>query len=84
MVRLCKTTQTVYKNAVKKYNEGDEEMGYIYFMKYLNLVQIIKKHPDYSKDKKKMTEYLKKNEVEEALNCTEKLNGNLSRRYCLF
>lgn len=42
MYRLCKKAQTVYDGAMKANNENDEEVVYIYLMKYCEIVQIMK------------------------------------------
>lgn len=42
MCRLSKKAQTVYEEAMKANNENDEEVVYIYLMKYCEIVQIMK------------------------------------------
>lgn len=42
MYRLSKKAQTVYDEAMKANNENDEEVVYIYLMKYCEIVQIMK------------------------------------------
>lgn len=79
--RICKTSKTVYVNAVSKYNEGDEELSCIYFMKYLSLIEIIRKHHDYAKEKNNIKNYLSKSDVTEAIDVTEQLHKSLSKRY---
>lgn len=50
-------------------------------MKYLNLIQIINKHSDYSTEKSKIKDFLNKDKVTKALNITEQLKKSLLKRY---
>lgn len=61
--------------------KGDAEMSYISFMKYMNLVSIIRKTPDYRKDEKYFNTLLGPKNVYSAIENAEKLQKELHKRY---
>jgi len=81
---LCKTAKRLYDEAEKAFIDGDEELSYIYFMKYFNLINTIHKLPDYKKEKKYVSEILGSNEKQtRAFDKVENLSKNLKLRYDL-
>ena len=59
---------------------GDEEVAYVFLLRFLGVVQVIQKHPQY---KQKRTEFDKLMSVEnmtEAMDKAEKLAESLSQR----
>lgn len=49
---MTKSADTVLKEATKQLNNGDEELAYVYLMKYFSILTFIKTTPDYSSQKK--------------------------------
>lgn len=60
--------------------EGDEEKAYLFFMRYLNVAQTVKKHPRYMHNKDMFDQQITKKSMQEALEQAEKLAENLSER----
>ncbi|PSN37265.1 hypothetical protein C0J52_17324 [Blattella germanica] len=78
---LCRSAQKIYNRAEELRLQGDEELGYINFMKYLAIVTTIQHSEDYKKDREYYNELLGKENVKGALNKAEKLSLSLEQRY---
>lgn len=63
------------------FEKGDSEASYVNFMKYLNLVSLIRKTPDYRKDEKFFNQLLGTKNVASAIENAEILQEELVRRY---
>lgn len=46
------------KEATKAHVQGDEEMAYVFYMKYFGLINLVKKHKDFEKNKSNLTRTL--------------------------
>ncbi|XP_069679100.1 ubiquitin carboxyl-terminal hydrolase 8 isoform X2 [Periplaneta americana] len=80
---LCLTAHRVYDEAGKHRLSGDEEMSYIFYMKYLTIVTMIQGSDEYKKDKEYVVKMLGKDNVNVAMNMAEKLSESLEQRYKL-
>ena len=47
--RYIKSSDKVYSTADEFYVKGDEEKAYVLYMKYFNIIALVKKSPDYKK-----------------------------------
>lgn len=59
--RIAKTSKTVLKQAECEYLSGDEEMAYVYYMKYFQLIGLLKSSKTYEQNKAKIREILGSN-----------------------
>lgn len=72
----------VYKEAEEKNLEGDEEKAYIYYMRFFNLLNIVKKTPDFSIQKEQITSLLGGSKgLTRTLDQLENIAANLRHRY---
>jgi ubiquitin carboxyl-terminal hydrolase 8 len=78
---LITTANKLFEQAVKLRDQGDAELSYVSFMKYLNLVSSIRKTADYRRDEKFYNNLLGTKNVQSAIENCEKLQKNLQRRY---
>ena len=78
---LIKTAPKLLENAERALLEGDQEKSYVLFMKYLQLVQVIRKTKEYSADKRYFDAMLPANGFKEALKKSEELSSTLDKRY---
>ena len=78
---LIKTAPKLLENAERALLEGDEEKSYVLFMKYLQLVQVIRSSKEYSADKRFFDAMLPANGFKEALKKSEELSSTLGKRY---
>lgn len=51
MKRLVQSARKIFDHAEKQYCEGDEEMAYIYYNRYFNMLNRIHQRPDYQNNK---------------------------------
>ena len=79
--RLVSTAVKLYNQAVELRDKGDAELSYVSFMKYLNLVNTIRKSADYRKDEKYYNNLLGPKNVRNAIENAEKLQKELQKRY---
>lgn len=79
--RLVTTAVKLYNQAVELRDKGDAELSYVSFMKYLNLVNTIRKSADYKKDEKYYNNLLGPKNVRNAIENAENLQKDLQRRY---
>ncbi|XP_057371532.1 ubiquitin carboxyl-terminal hydrolase 8-like [Daphnia carinata] len=78
---LVGTAVKLYNQAVELRDKGDAELSYVSFMKYLNLVNTIRKSADYKKDEKYYNNLLGPKNVRNAIENAENLQKDLQRRY---
>lgn len=82
LCRLLSTAQKVYRKAEECYLDGDEELSYIYFMRYFNLIDFIRKMPDYASNKQQVAKSLGHHkQLSDVLDKTEALSNSLKKRY---
>lgn len=84
VMMLCKSANNMKQIADKHYAERprDEENSFLCYMKYLNIMNIIKKHPEYENNKRAISEALGAyKDIEVVYEKLEKLNKSLYRRY---
>ncbi|XP_067642670.1 ubiquitin carboxyl-terminal hydrolase 8-like [Eurosta solidaginis] len=55
---LVRSARKLRREADKHYREGDEELAYILYIKYFNLLHCINKKPDYSEHKQNARQLL--------------------------
>lgn len=80
--RICKSAQTVLREAEKSIRNGDEEMAYVFLMKYFNLLQMVQKRPDYIANRRYVQEMLGGNHrVNEIFDQLEQIKKSLEKRY---
>lgn len=78
---MVKSADTVLKEFNTKYNEGDEELAYIFLMKYFSILNFIKSAPDYANEKKYIMAMLGPNtQCNERMNLLEKITNSLIER----
>ncbi|XP_017466689.1 PREDICTED: ubiquitin carboxyl-terminal hydrolase 8 isoform X1 [Rhagoletis zephyria] len=79
---LVESARKLLREADKYYREGDEELAYVLYMKYFNLLHCIHKKPDYPELKHTVRQALGGNSNNKVtMNKLELLNSSLSRRY---
>jgi len=71
----------LFTQATEFFERGDSEASYVNFMKYLNLVSVIRKTPDYRKDEKYFNQLLGTKNVASAIENAEILQKELVVRY---
>lgn len=82
LASLLSTAQKVYRKAEECYLDGDEELSYIYFMRYFNLIDFIRKMPDYASNKQQVAKSLGHHkQLSDVLDKTEALSNSLKKRY---
>lgn len=79
--KLCQTASKVYLQAKEAEIGGDEEMAYIFMMRYIGIVQAIKKHATYQDNKVEFDKLMCVKNIPEALSKAEQLSESLSHRY---
>lgn len=79
--RLCKTAPKLFKAAEEARISGDEEISYIYYMKFLSIVTRVKQYQKSNKRDINDSSDIKSVEVKEALEYAERLSKSLQMRY---
>lgn len=80
---ICKSTKTVLEKADIDRDLGDEERAYVLYTRYFTLVQLVRKHKDYKKDKTKYDDLLEVKQCPRVMDALEKLKESLIKRYAL-
>ncbi|KAK3095889.1 hypothetical protein FSP39_020374, partial [Pinctada imbricata] len=80
---LLKTAEKMLKEADVAHSLTDEERAYILYMKYFNVVQLIKKTADYKKQKDYFDSLLGQKNLLKAIDRAEELSSSLKDRYDL-
>ena len=78
---LIKTAPKLLENAERSFLEGDQEKSYVLFMKYLQLVQVIRNTKEYTADKTFFDAMLPASGFKMALKKSEDLSAALGKRY---
>lgn len=74
--------EKIIEKADKSLLDGDEEESYVLYMKYMNLLSKIQKHPDYEKQKQIVTKTLGNNQmVKKRMDKLQIIQESLRRRY---
>jgi putative effector of murein hydrolase len=66
--------------ATKQRLTGDEELSYVYYMKYLTVVTMVQGLEEYKKEKAFFNQLLGPQNVNLAIDMAEKLAGSLQQR----
>lgn len=85
VLQLCLTANKIKERADRLYLDRDEEQAYVFYMKYLNLISMIRKHGEYQERKHEILESLGNNaQMLKIYDKLEKLKESLKQRYnCL-
>ncbi|XP_015774970.1 PREDICTED: ubiquitin carboxyl-terminal hydrolase 8-like isoform X1 [Acropora digitifera] len=78
---LVKSADKVYLQAQNHYLEGDEESAYVFYMRYFNLITLIKKSSKYKETQKFYDDLLGKSKIINSIEHAEALQSSLSKRY---
>lgn len=73
----------MFENAEQACEKGDEEMSYVYYMKYLRIIAYITKDQDYQREKKYITDMLGPKNPGKAISMAEVLKNSLIDRLVL-
>ncbi|KAJ7393971.1 Ubiquitin carboxyl-terminal hydrolase 8 [Desmophyllum pertusum] len=76
-----KSADKVYLRAQGDDLEGDEENAYVYYMRYFNIICLIKKSNKYTGNKKYFDNLLGKTKIIKSIERAEALQGSLHKRY---
>ncbi|XP_064463740.1 ubiquitin carboxyl-terminal hydrolase 8-like [Ornithodoros turicata] len=80
---ICNSASKIRRNADLEMLNGDEEKAYIYYMRYFDLVQRVRKHRDYKKEKEKCDKTIELEKCSNVIERLELLKRSLLRRYAL-
>lgn len=78
--RLCNSARKLFTSGQKSFEERDEEMAYIYFMKYLNIIELIRKSPQFANNKEFVNKFIGRANVLQALKNAEIVTNSLNKR----
>lgn len=78
---MCSTANRAYEQGLYYYKLGDEEKAYTLFMKYLNIIHVIRDSDEYNNNKTEINTLLNNVHITSALNYAEELSQSLSNRY---
>lgn len=82
VIRLLETAKKLYIEAEKYFRTGDEEMAYVFYTKYFNLLNSIYKNSDYGASKPLIREMLGDNRSNKmTMDRLEDLTKSLNDRY---
>jgi ubiquitin C-terminal hydrolase len=76
-----KAVEKLFSTAEKVLMDGDEELAYVYFMKYFNVVQAIRKLAEYKKNKQFYDDMIGNKNLMTAIQKAEELSASLKSRY---
>ena len=80
-MQLVKSAQTIFNQAGKEQENGDEERAYVLYMKYFQIYKNIKSSKDYAKDKTYFDSMISSKSVKNAMDNLETLQASLEARY---
>lgn len=69
--RIARSSKTMLENADFEYLKGDEEKAFIFYMKYFQLIQLLKDSTTYGKDKQEIRNLVGDNTL--MTNCMDRL-----------
>lgn len=79
---LLETALKLTAEADKHYRKGDEELAYVFYMKYFNTLNSIQKKPDYQENKRLIRQMLGDNRTNKMImDRLEALRISLNERY---
>ncbi|KAM7362211.1 ubiquitin specific protease 8 [Cochliomyia hominivorax] len=82
MIYLLETAKKLIAEAEKHYRKGDEELAYVFYTKYFNLLNSIYKKPDYQENKPLIRKMLGDNRSNKlTMDRLEALSISLNERY---
>uniref|UniRef100_A0A8D8HMY5 Ubiquitin carboxyl-terminal hydrolase n=1 Tax=Culex pipiens TaxID=7175 RepID=A0A8D8HMY5_CULPI len=82
VLQLCTAANRVKEHADRQYLDRDEEQAYVFYMKYLNLISMIRNHGEYREKKHEILESLGNNsQMLVIYDKLEKLKDSLEQRY---
>lgn len=80
--RICKSIGTMDSLAKKAMVEGDDELAYVYLMKYFQLVNYLKKAKDFKKEEQYVRKFLGTNtDIRARMDRLQLIQSNLDERY---
>ncbi|XP_053690656.1 ubiquitin carboxyl-terminal hydrolase 8 [Sabethes cyaneus] len=81
-LQLCSSASKLREQADRYYIQRDEENAYVCYMKFLNLLETIKKSKEYPEKKSQIQSIIGTNaQITQIFDKLEKLNDSLKRRY---
>lgn len=83
LLMLCRSVKTILQKADMTKDSGDEEKAYTMYFRYFELVQHIRKHKDYKKDKDTYDKLIMLDQCTRVMAALEKLKESLIKRYSL-
>ena len=78
---LTQSALKMHQMAGDALSNGDEELAYLYFMRYMNLVTTMKRTADFKSNPKYYTELLGPNKMRDSMDKAETLSKSLINRY---
>lgn len=80
--RVCKTAFELYRSAQTALRGGDEELAFVFFMRYCNIICELQKKSDFRTNQPEYTPLFGGNDsLMKALNAAEDLRRSLIARY---
>jgi len=79
--RLVNSLPKVYQGAEEAIRDGDEEKGYLLYMRFLNISKEIGKTADYAKDPQYFKKLMSQERISEVVKKIETVQSSLSNRY---
>lgn len=79
--RLISSAEKLLAEGEASYLEGDEELSYVYFCRYIEAVTSAQKKDDYKKDKAFYDKLLPPKTIHSAFEKLEKITNSLQKRY---
>lgn len=80
--RLCKSAMELYRSAQESFRGGDEEMAFIFFMRYCHIIKSLQKRGDYRSKEAELKPLFGGNEyLCNALDTAEVLRASLIERF---
>lgn len=82
--RLVQSAERIYRHAEKQYLDGDEEMAYVYYNRYFNMLNRIHQRPEYPNNKSLIRQTLGGNRTNKMrMDRLEIISKSLAERYDL-
>jgi hypothetical protein len=78
--RLCATADKLFGQAVQHKDSGDEELSYVYYMKYLTIVTMVQRLEEYKMERDHFNQLLGGQNIKNALDMAEMLADSLEQR----
>ena len=80
LLSLCSTASKLFLEAKQACLQDDEEKAYIYYMRYIGVVETARSHPLYKDNKFEIDKVMSISNLKEALGKAEELADNLKER----